>query len=324
MDDWALPDPEAESALHKTRLLGIEERPFKRITRHLVTHPSLVQTTTTAAEPIDYEQLKEDLILDFSHFDNSILRFQFLHDSNVRERQRYKDDQDRILQECQSAREANAELRAQLDVARATLAQRKKFDEMADKITSNRLLKPREEQTAALAKLEEECRELDKESETYSSVFRERRDQFNRIMEESMVLRRQIRDEKEEVDRREGMNDGAESEAGGNTPRPDASRNGSPAPEGDSQPKGDGEDMTPRPPASNTGTPMHDNSQLQPGDRAISRSRDGSRQPSREPTPRPEGEDEDMEEPKDSGNQTEAGTPQVSIEPPGDRMEVDS
>lgn len=325
MTSWGLLDPEAESELHKTRLLAVEERPFKRITKRLAANPSLIQTSSKTSEPANAEQLKEDFTLDFSGFDNSILRLQFLHDANVRERQRYKDDQDRILRECQAARDSNSGLREQLEAARATLAQRKKFDEMADKITSNRLLRPREEQVAALAKLEEECRELDKESETYSSVFRERRDQFNRIMEESMVLRRQIRDEKEEVDRREGMNEGGDDEAGGHTPRPEQSRNGTPAPEGDSQAKGEGEDGTPRPSASNAGTPMHDNSHLHPGDGQASRSRDGSRQPSQEPTstPRPEGEDEDMEEPKDSGNQTEAGTPQVSVDPPGDRMEVD-
>lgn len=175
-----------------------------------------------------------------------------------------------------------------------------------------------------MAKLEEECRELDRESQTYSSVFRERRDQFNRIMEESMVLRRQIRDEKEEVDRREGMNEGGDDEAGGQTPRPEQSRNGTPAPESDSQAKGDGEDETPRPSASNAGTPMPDNTHLHPGDGHASRSRDGSRQPSQSPMHRPEGEDEEMEDTKDSGDQMDAGTPQVSIDPPGDRMEVDA
>lgn len=324
MADWGLLDPEAESELHKTRLLAVEERPFKRITKRLAANPSLFQTSPKPTELANAKQLKEDFTLDFSGFDNSILRLQFLHDANERERQRYKDDQDRILRESQAARDSNAGLREQLEAARATLAQRKKFDDMADKITSNRLLRPREEQVAALAKLEDECRELDKESETYSSVFRERRDQFNRIMEESMVLRRQIRDEKEEVDRREGMNEGGDDEPGGQTPRPEQSRNGTPAPESDSQAKGDGEDGTPRPSASNAGTPMHDNSHLHPGDGQTSRSRDGSRQPSQSPMHRPEGEDEEMEEPKDSGNRMEAETPQVSVDPPEDRMEVDS
>lgn len=345
MSSWDLLDEKSEFELHKTRLLNVEERPFKRITKRLSSVSSLVSNTIpikpadpqTNSDPSKFNtaQLKEDLTIDFAAFDNSILRLQFLHDANQRERERYQADQERILLECQSARATNAQLREQLDSSRATLAQRKKFDEMADKITSNRLLRPREDQVASLAKLEEECRELERESETYSVVWRERRDQFNRIMEEGMLLRRQIRDEKEEVDRREGMNEGgddeAAGEAAGQTPRPEQSGNESPAPEGD---KADGEGETPHIPGSNVGTPAQDgeaSSHLRP-DTGLSTtvSRSGSRQPtSREasPMPRQDGEDEEMEDQKDSRNMTEAGTPQVAVDPPEnneDRMDVDN
>jgi hypothetical protein len=58
-------------------------------------------------------------------------------------------------------------------------------------------------------------------------------------MEEGMMLRRQIRDEKEEVDRREGMNEEGEDEADaereGTTPRPVPSGNLTPQPDGETQ-----------------------------------------------------------------------------------------
>ena len=143
-----------------------------------------------------------------------------------------------------------------------------------------------------------------------------------------MLLRRQIRDEKEEVDRREGMNEGGEEDAAGQTPR--QSRNPSPSPDTDGQPKAEAEGGTPQVVASNRGTPAPDGSHLHPGDaRSIPGSRSGSRQPSREPSPlaREEGEDEEMEDQRDSRNMTETGTPQVSVEPPentADRMQVDT
>ena len=332
MSSWDLLDEKAESELHKTRLLAVEERPFKRITKRLSTVPSLASPKVPDGQPKpNAEQLKEDFTLDFAAFDNSIVRLQFLHEANARERERYREDQERILRECQAARDTNTQLREQLEGARATLDQRKRFDDMADKITSNRLLRPREEQVANLAKLEEECRELERESETYRATWKERRDQFNRIMEEGMLLRRQIRDEKEEVDRREGMNEDADDDVGGQTPRPEQSRNGTPAPDGEGQPKIEGEGGdTPQPSGSNVGTPR-DNSHLHPTDgQSGALSRSGSRQLSQEPSPlrRPDAEDEDMEEPKDSGNLTEAGTPLVSVEPPeiagGESMEVDT
>ncbi|KAK7414311.1 hypothetical protein QQX98_006828 [Neonectria punicea] len=348
---WDLLDQESEIELHKTRLLNVEEKPFKRITKRLnalsaLTLPSEAQNghpITQSKSKLD--QLKEDLTLDFAAFDSTITRLQFLHHGNARERERYTADQHRILAECQAVRTNNAQLREQLEVAQATLAQRKKFDELAEKITSNRLLRPREDQIINLAKLEEECRELERESETYSETWRERREQFNRIMEEGMMLRRQIRDEKEEVDRREGMNEGddddAEPDKTGQTPR-EPSGNATPRPEGDSQLKADGDAGTPRPDTSHGGrtpprdTPGPDQLKLLPGP-AGSLSRSGSQAPSRDASPAPQndenrvesGEDVEMEDTESSrraGDDGESG-PRVVVDPPegnDDKMEVDN
>lgn len=68
------------------------------------------------------------------------------------------------------------------------------------------------------------------ESMEYAQTWGERREQFGRIVEEGMNLRRLIRDEKEEVERREGMEEGGEDEgdtgskgkrSAVSTPRPD-------------------------------------------------------------------------------------------------------
>lgn len=335
MSSWDLLDDKDEADLHKARLLNVENKPLRRLLDRLTIVASVVSSTIPLRgldNPIspettnpDFEQLRQDITLDFAAFDSTILRLQSLHDANIRERDRYKVDQDRILLESESARAKNALLRQQLDGARATLAQRKQFDAMAERITSNRLLKPRDDQLVNLAKLEEECRELERESETYSLTWRERRDQFNRIMEEGMMLRRQIRDEKEEVDRREGMNEGGED----GTPAPE-SRGGTPAPDTD---KANNDGETPQPAASNAGTPSRDSpglSHLRPAAGPLgSLPRIGSRGPSRSvtPMPREDGEDEEMEDTKDSKDLTEVGTPQIAVDPPennGDKMEVDN
>lgn len=132
----------------------------------------------------------------------------------------------------QSVRENTMELRSQLEEAQRLLSLRKSYDELTEKITNNRLLKPREDQQANLQKLQLEITELEKESKDYATTWAERRDQFGRIMEEGLQLRRQIRDEKEEVERREGMQedeDGDEGEvsakgrtSGANSPRPES------------------------------------------------------------------------------------------------------
>ncbi|KAF5666107.1 tho complex subunit 7 mft1p [Fusarium circinatum] len=350
---WDLLDPEEEVELHKTRLLNVEEKPFKRLTKRINTISQLLLPFDPAINGADtsedikskLKQLKEDMNLDFDAFGSSITRMQFLHNANSQERERYRVDQDRILADCQSVRQNNIQLREQLEAAQATLAQRKQFDELAEKITSNRLLRPREDQITNLAKLEEECRELERESETYSETWRERREQFNRIMEEGMLLRRQIRDEKEEVDRREGMNEDAEDDAEvdkvGQTPRNEPSGNATPHPDLDSQMKADGDAGTLNPEALNGGTtPMRDtpgpDTLKPPSGHNESQSRGDSQAPSWDVSPMPphderkaeSGEDVDMEESEFSRAQDDGGmTPQVTVEPPesnGDKMEVDN
>ena len=82
---------------------------------------------------------------------------------------------------------------------------RKEYDELAEKILSKPTLRSREDQHANLAKLNTEISELEKESQEYAQTWAERREQFGKIIDEGMHLRRLIRYEKEEVERREGM-----------------------------------------------------------------------------------------------------------------------
>ncbi|KAE8449395.1 hypothetical protein EG329_008296 [Mollisiaceae sp. DMI_Dod_QoI] len=263
-----------EDELHKSRLLNVEEKPFKRITKRLLTPNSPLYTSNKLPTPPpenstsedaskedpavqkqveERRQFREDVMFDFEAFDSSIARIQFLRNSNERERERYTADKQRILDTMQAVRASTAQLRIQLDEAKKTLEQRKKFDELAEKITNNRLLRPREDQEVNLRKLEEECKELEKESMTYGETWKERREQFGRIVEEGMQLRRLIRDEKEEVERREGMDGGeedgevGEGSRGGQTPKHSSfSGNATPRPEGHSHSTSDS-GLKPRP-----------------------------------------------------------------------------
>ncbi|KAI3322067.1 Tho complex subunit 7-domain-containing protein [Xylariaceae sp. AK1471] len=235
---FGLLEEREETELHKTRLLAVEERPFKRLTKRLVapgafTNPSKKlptpppdsghadaadATSTPSPSNVDIAALKEDIILDFAAFDSAIARLQFLATANAAEREHYASSRLRILSTMKSVQEGNAQLHVRLDEARETLTRRRKFDELADKITSNRMLRTRAEQEVNLAKLAEECEELRRESEAYGDTWRERRAQFERLVDEGRRLRALIRDEKEEVERREGMDSDAEDGEAAPTP----------------------------------------------------------------------------------------------------------
>ncbi|MBE3048776.1 hypothetical protein IMZ48_41005, partial [Candidatus Bathyarchaeota archaeon] len=336
---------------HKRRLLNVEEKPFKRITKRLNQVNTLIKAASQppsapSADDEDktppppppqrdthlgeLEQLREDLTLDFAAFDTSIARLQFLSDANQRERAGYEEKRAAILEECGAVRGRNGDLRTRLDGARDTLAQRKKFDELAERITNNKLLRPRGDQVAALRKLEDECGELERESETYSATWRERRDQFSRIMEEGMMLRRQIRDEKEEVDRREGMNEDGEEDGeafrDGATPRPPQSGNVTPQVESGSMSRGEREGSAARINGRRSRSETPAEASRMRSDLLGVQSQ--ASQASRPATPQmhssrddvEEGEDVEMDEAKENGR-----GPQITIARPAatDRMEVD-
>ena len=239
-------------ALHKSRLLNVEEKPFKRITKRLLapnaflsTPPTLPPTPPPEASKADEHaavhegekqrqieerrQWREDSLLDFAAFESSIIRIQFLLTSNIRERERYASEKLKIQATAQAVRDNTTDLRNQLEETQGTLVLQKEYDDLAEKITSNRLLRPRDEQQQNLEKLNAEIADLERESQEYAQTWSERREQFGKIIEEGMQLRRLIRDEKEEVERREGMEDQEDGEdeqkgrsSGFATPRPDS------------------------------------------------------------------------------------------------------
>lgn len=166
------------------------------------------------------------MILDFAAFESSVARIQFLRHSNERERERYAAEKIQIEATAQNVRDSTARLRVQLDEAQKTLAVREKYDELAEKITSNKALKPRDEQHVNLEKLRAEIEDLERESREHDIAWRERREQFSRVADEGARLRRLVRDEKEDIVQPEGEDlldveyaRGGRSNVG--TPRPD-------------------------------------------------------------------------------------------------------
>jgi hypothetical protein len=173
------------------------------------------------------------MLLEFANLESTVVRIQLLRQSNARERERYAAEKIKIVEAASQIRDTTGDLKTQLEDAQQTLELRKQYDEMAEKITSNKALKPRHEQESSLQKLSDEIAELEMESLDYKRTWAERRVQFGRIVEEGRQMLAMIKDEKEEAERKEGMiggdgddHDGIEGGRGG------ASHVGTPLPFG--------------------------------------------------------------------------------------------
>ena len=249
--------PHEEERLHFDRLLIVEERPFTKLKTKLLSNANLRrfpgQLPTPPADAVDEgrgtseadqnaiteadakrAQWRDELLLDFEAFEASLIRIQLLKDSNERERQRYAVEKNKILETAQAVRNNTTELRTQLVEAQRVLALRKEYDVLADRITSHSMLKPRDEQTSNLEKLNAEIAELEVEGREYKNLWADRRTRFDRIVDEGKVMMRIIRGEKDEEDKEEGEE---EEDGDTSTPQGDSSRIGTPGPDrGDATP----------------------------------------------------------------------------------------
>ena len=143
-------------------------------------------------------RFREDIILDFAAFESSIARIQFLRAANNRERERYAAEKLKIEQTANDVRDNLGTLRVQLGDAQRTLAVRKTYDVLAEKITKDDKLKiTRAEQHVNSEKLRSEIEDLERESGELKSAWTERREQLGRVVGEAMRLRRIVRDEKD-------------------------------------------------------------------------------------------------------------------------------
>jgi hypothetical protein len=172
------------------------------------------------------------IVDDLNLLDYTILRFELTSESNNAERERYAREKIAITDKQEHVKKEIERLRVDLEVAKQNLAVRKTYDELTEKITNSKMLKPRDEQAIAHAKLDEEISELEHEVQTAKDTWNERRVQFLRIEEEAREMLRMIKDEKEEAERKEGMMKDRDDEADSSSARGDVSRMGTPRPDG--------------------------------------------------------------------------------------------
>lgn len=256
--DWGLLSQTDEDALHNvSRLLAVEARPYTHVAGRMLkagffedARPKQLPSPPPDASAADEEaatvaaardqQLhaieiwRKDIMNELSMLDFAILRAEFTTNSNHEERQRYAAEKTSIEEKQAHVKTTIEELRVQLVQAKETLAQRKTYDELTEKISSSKMLKTRDEQALAHAKLDEEIAELEHEVRSAKNTWSERRTQFGRIEEEARGMLRMIKDEKEEAERKEGMmKDGDEDgERDGSDSRGDISHVGTPRPDG--------------------------------------------------------------------------------------------
>jgi hypothetical protein len=277
MSAYGILSQSAEDALHPTRLLGIEERPFQRVTKRLLDRDSLLRSTPkqlpspppegegedpspTAEDPAadsnTRQKFREEVLLDFAALESSITRIQLIQSSNARERERYAAEKAKILATAQAVRENTLLLREQLAEAQKVLELRKGYDALASKILEDKKLKSRDECRADITTLEKEIEELEQEGVEVEGLWSGRREAFERIVREGEVMRRVIKGIKEPEQGEDDAMDDGDGE------KDDGSRMGTPVLDEGRTPRHESGGRTPMPegstPLPGGVTPMHE------------------------------------------------------------------
>lgn len=264
-------------ALHATRLLQVEERPFQRVQRSLLGKETLLKWNhsrqlpspppdapdeNSADDPTTFaeedrqkrEKFREEILLDFAALESSILRIQLIHTSNARERERYATEKANILASAQAVRENTVLLRSQLADAQRVLGLRKGYDGLAQKLIFEKKLKPRADTMEEIEKLQKEIEDLEQEGAEFDGVWSGRREAWNKVVAEGGNLIKVIKGIKDEPDERmvEGEDEEGQEEYGALSGEKDQRSNvGTPAP-GSSTPMRGGSGSTPMPADANT------------------------------------------------------------------------
>jgi len=232
--------------LIKSRPLLFESRPFSRITKRKETLLATIPASSLAAQHAEID-------LDFAYFTSVISRIQLLLDTNAREVTRYEHDKATITSTASEARATLIHLRELLAESQREKQNRLEYDAIASDILNSRGLRPRDEQYANLGRLNAEIKELERERDEYTQVWTARRQQFEMIVKQLEVMWSQIKEDKDEQDRREGMSEEEEGEeveapargsqsgaetpfVGGTTPVPEGGKLGVPTAAGGASP----------------------------------------------------------------------------------------
>ncbi|KAK9456828.1 hypothetical protein V1511DRAFT_495418 [Dipodascopsis uninucleata] len=164
---------------------------------------------------------RRELELEFSSLELSLWKAQLQKDVNTEEVSNYESQKTEIKHLYEHGSIVTENLESEFADAQRQLARLQEYDKFARTMTEKDRLATRADQTAAIEALEAEIQELEIQKNEYAHVWVARRRQFAEIMGALQGMQTQIREEKEEQERIEGLEEESKDEAvSSQTPNP--------------------------------------------------------------------------------------------------------
>ncbi|KAJ3090395.1 THO complex subunit 7 [Quaeritorhiza haematococci] len=179
-----------EDSIIRTRIL-VDVRPLKKCLRRF--HQF---TANLAANNInDAQAVLDQFFTDLAQFEAGMLKFQLVHDMNVREVKHYEDEQFQIEQEIQEAKADIENLKLELEEAQRQRRNKMEYDSMAKTINK---YPTRQQSQINITQLNVDITRLEAEKRSHAAALELRRKQFLTVMEALHTMQDIISDAREQ------------------------------------------------------------------------------------------------------------------------------
>ncbi|CAG8449810.1 15491_t:CDS:2 [Acaulospora morrowiae] len=155
--------------------LTVEERTLRRVTRKHATFISFLEQGNLKEARQNYNEF----LVDFSTYELSLIRFQIIHDMNLREAQHWEKESQRIGTEIEETKKIIEKLEKELKEAEEIRKNKVEYDLLASEINEHQT---RDESREEIATLDEEIAALEEKERVINEITERRKSQLERIV----------------------------------------------------------------------------------------------------------------------------------------------
>ncbi|CAG8437634.1 6232_t:CDS:2 [Acaulospora colombiana] len=192
--------------------LTVEERTLRRVTRKHATFISFLEQgnlkeacvlNVVIAYEIPYSkpwkfnrrQNYNEFLVDFSTYELSLIRFQIIHDMNLREAQHWEKESQRIGAEIEETKSIIERLEKELEEAEEIRKNKVEYDLLASEINEHQT---RDESKEEIATLDEEISQLEEKERVINEIMERRKSQLERIVSVLREIHSEIQADQEQ------------------------------------------------------------------------------------------------------------------------------
>ncbi|KAF0371980.1 DUF783-domain-containing protein [Gigaspora margarita] len=171
--------------------LTVDERNLRRVTRKMGVFLNSLEMGNLKEARVQFN----DFIVDFSSYEIGLIRFQVIHDMNLRETQHWEEEALNIENQIEETKRIIEKLEAELEAEEEIRRNKIEYDQLASEINE---IQSREESINEITKLDEETALIEEKERLFDETLSRRKAQLERVLSVVQDVQSQIQIEHEQ------------------------------------------------------------------------------------------------------------------------------